>query len=127
MADSSHQSLGPSAAIAAHQLTMDRFTPLCRITVTVRNGTLWHRKPLYVEIVGRAKRYGLASANVFHAIEGFSRGGPIATSRLLSFADHLPLSIVIVDEEERILGFLASLEAAMECESIVMDRVYQFS
>lgn len=108
-------------------MIIDRLKPVCRLTITLQNGTLWRRKPLYVEIVGRAKDFGLAGANVFRAIEGFSLGGPIRTSRFLSLGDQLPLSIVLTDDEEKILGFLASLEADMECDSIVLDRVHQYS
>jgi PII-like signaling protein len=108
-------------------MTIDLLKPVCRLTITLQNGTLWRRKPLYVEIVGRAKSFGLAGASVFRAIEGFSLGGPIRTSRFLSLGDQLPLSIVLTDDEEKLLGFLASLEADMECDSIVLDHVHQYS
>jgi PII-like signaling protein len=108
-------------------MTIDRFKPVCRLTMTLKNGTLWHRKPLYVEIVRRANRFSLAGASVFHAIEGFSRGGPVRTNRFLSLGDQLPLSIVLTDDEDKLLGFLASLDADMQCDSIVLDRVHQYS
>ncbi|MEU6670236.1 DUF190 domain-containing protein [Streptomyces sp. NPDC046727] len=96
-----------------------------RATLTVRAGTLWRHRPLYAELVRRAKEQGLSGAHVLHAVAGFSGGGPIASRRALAPRDRPPLSVVIVDDEAAVDRFLGSLDARMHVDSIVLDRVYQ--
>ncbi|GHH71816.1 UPF0166 protein [Streptosporangium violaceochromogenes] len=96
---------------------------LCRLTITLLNGTLWHRRPLYSEIVRRAHAYGLAGAGVFFGIEGFVAEGAVHTTRILSLSDRLPIMIVILDEKPRIHGFVQELEPEMEIESAVVEHV----
>ncbi|GHH88774.1 UPF0166 protein [Streptomyces sulfonofaciens] len=124
MARRPREPLGPPSARVADGRTRLRFVPACRLTITVASGSTWNHRPLYGEIVRRAKAYGLGSATVFRAVEGFGPDGVIATTRILSLADHLPLQIVALDEEERIRGFLGEVEPFMDAvESLVIDHV----
>ena len=104
-----------------------RLVPACRLTVTILNGTLWQRRPLYSEIVRKAHSYGLSGASVFRGTEGFGASGCIHTERLLSLCDRLPLVVVLVDDEDKIHGFLRELDPRMDIESMVIDRVHRFS
>jgi PII-like signaling protein len=81
-----------------------------RMTVYVDDTDTWHHKPLYTEIVHRAHQAGLAGASVFHGVEGFGASSVVHTTRLLSMAEDLPTAVVIVDEEDRIRGFLPQLD-----------------
>ncbi|MGW7487666.1 DUF190 domain-containing protein [Streptomyces sp. NPDC054786] len=85
-------------------------TPALRLTVLVGEEDVWHHKPLYAEIVHRARESGMAGAGVFRGIEGFGSSRLIHTQRLLSLSEELPVAIVIVDTEERVRGFLPQLE-----------------
>ena len=80
-----------------------------RLTVLVGESDRVGRTPVYVEIVTRAHAAGLAGASVFRGIEGFGRTSHVHTTRILSLADDLPVSIVIVDTEERVRAFLPQL------------------
>jgi uncharacterized protein len=81
-----------------------------RLTVIVGESDQSHHHPTYTEIVHRAHRAGLAGASVFRGVEGFGRSNHIHTTRLLSLSEDLPVSVVIVDSEERIRGFLPELD-----------------
>ncbi|MGW7542599.1 DUF190 domain-containing protein [Streptomyces sp. NPDC054770] len=81
-----------------------------RMTVYVDDTDTWHHRPLYTEIVHRAHAAGLAGASVFRGVEGFGASSIVHTTRLLSMADDLPTAVVIVDEEDRIRGFLPQLD-----------------
>jgi PII-like signaling protein len=81
-----------------------------KLTVFIGENDTWHRKPLYSEIVHRARRNGLAGASVFRGIEGFGASSLIHTTRLLSLSEDLPVAVVIVDAEERVRGFLPELD-----------------
>jgi PII-like signaling protein len=76
-----------------------------------------------VAIVHRAHAAGLAGASVFRGLEGFGASSHIHTSRILSLSEDLPLSIVIVDAEERIAAFLPQLDELISEGLVVVDDV----
>ncbi len=94
-----------------------------RLTVFVKEDDQWHHRPLYTEIVHRAHEAGLAGASVFRGIEGYGKSQHIHTSRILSLAEDLPCSIVIVDTEDKIRGFLAELDELVTEGMVMVDEV----
>ncbi|MFD9817182.1 DUF190 domain-containing protein [Streptomyces sp. NPDC059080] len=92
-----------------------------RATVYVGEHDTWHHKPVFVEIVHRARAAGLAGASVFHGIEGFGSSSVIHTSRLLSLSEDLPVAVVLIDTEERIRGFLPQLDEVMGDGLVTLD------
>ncbi len=46
---------------------------LCRMTLLLGDDDTWRHRPLYREIIRRAKQAGLAWAMVLHGIEGYGR------------------------------------------------------
>ena len=97
--------------------------PATRLTVLVKESEQWHHRPLYTEIVHRAHAAGLAGASVFHGIEGYGRSSHIHTTRILSLAEDLPCSIVIVDTDERIRAFLPELAELVPDGLVMVDPV----
>lgn len=94
-----------------------------RLTVLVGESDTWHHKPLYSEIVHRAHKAGLAGASVFRGIEGFGASSLIHTTRILSLSEDLPVAVVIVDDADRIRGFLAQLEELVTDGLAIVDEV----
>ncbi|GGU43016.1 UPF0166 protein [Streptomyces albospinus] len=90
--------------------TAHRGVPALRLTVVVGEQEVWHHRPLYAEIVHRARAAGLAGASVFRGVEGFGTTSVIHTQRLLSLSEELPVAVVAVDAEDRIRGFLPQLD-----------------
>jgi hypothetical protein len=84
--------------------------PATRLTIMVGESDQAHHHPVYTEIVHRAHRAGLAGASVFRGIEGFGRSNRIHTTRLLSLSEDLPVTVVIVDTDERIRAFLREID-----------------
>ncbi len=97
--------------------------PAVRLTIFVRADDRWHHRPLYTEIVHRAHEHGLAGASVFHGIEGFGKSEMIHTSRILDLSDDLPCSIIIVDLEDKIRGFLPALDELVTEGLVLLDPV----
>ena len=94
-----------------------------RLTVVVGESDRCGHRPLYTEIVHRAHAAGLAGATVLRGIEGFGASSEIHTSRLLSLSEDLPVSVVIVDAEERVEAFLPELEALVTEGLVMVDDV----
>jgi uncharacterized protein len=67
-------------------------------------------EPLYEFIVYAAKRYGLAGATVLRGIMGYGANSLVHSAKILAISDDMPIIIEIVDETEKIEGFLRSVE-----------------
>jgi uncharacterized protein len=97
--------------------------PAARLTIIVKEDDQWHRRPLFTEIVHRAHQAGLAGASVFRGIEGYGKSHHIHTSRILSLAEQLPCSIVIVDTDAKIRAFLPQLDELVTEGLVILDQV----
>ena len=86
------------------------------------NDTYQH-KPLYHEIVLRARRAGLAGASVFRGVEGFGASSAIHTTRVLSLSEDLPIAVVIIDDEQRVRDFLPALDELVTEGLVLLDDV----
>lgn len=93
-----------------------------RVVVFIGEADVWRRKPLYAEIVHRARAAGLAGASVFRGIEGFGSSGIVHTQRLLSMSEDNPVAVVIVDTEERVRAFLPQLDELVEEGLVMLDE-----
>lgn len=94
-----------------------------RLTIIVTESAQWHRRPAYTEIVHRAHAAGLAGASVFKGVEGYGRSSHIHTNRILSLSEDLPVSIVIVDDEQRVRDFLPELDDIVTEGLVMIDPV----
>lgn len=81
-----------------------------RLSIFIGESDHWHHKPVYVEIVHRAHKAGLAGATVLRGIEGYGATSRIHTSHLFRVSQDLPMLIVIVDTEDNIRAFLSQLD-----------------
>jgi PII-like signaling protein len=94
-----------------------------RLTIFIGEDDRYGRHPLYREIVRRAHEAGLAGATVLRGIEGYGASTHLHTTRILSLAEDLPLVVVIIDDPERIRGFLSDLDSIIEEGLVVLDDV----
>jgi PII-like signaling protein len=94
-----------------------------RLTIYIGEDDIWHHKPLYHEIVRRARDAGLAGASVLRGIEGYGASSLIHTSRLLSLSEDLPVVVVIVDDEPRLRDFLPQLDELIGEGMVTLDEV----
>ena len=97
--------------------------PATRLTIFVKEDDQWHHRPVYTEIVHRAHKAGLAGASVFRGIEGYGKSQHIHTTRILSLAEELPCSIVIVDTDEKIRAFLPQVDELVSEGLVMLDAV----
>ncbi|MFF4216668.1 MULTISPECIES: DUF190 domain-containing protein [Streptomyces] len=101
-----------------------------RLTVFLGESDRWRHRPLSTEIVHRAHAAGLAGATVFRGTEGYGASSVVHTARLLSLSEDLPVTVVIVDAEERVRAFLPALgevagERLVTLEPVEVPRLGQ--
>lgn len=94
-----------------------------RLTVFVGEDDRFNHKPLYHEIVTRARNAGLAGATVLRGCEGYGASSLIHTTRLLDLTEDLPVVVIIVDTEEKIRDFLPQLDGLVTEGMVILDEV----
>jgi hypothetical protein len=83
----------------------------------------WQGKPLYEAIVLRARESGLAGATVFRGAMGFGAHSRLHTFKVLRLSEDLPIVIEIVDAEEKVDGFVATIDQLVTEGMITIEPV----
>lgn len=95
-----------------------------RLTIMLSSRDHAHHHSLATEVLSRARRAHLAGATLMHAIEGQGRSGVIHRQHL--FGEDVPLSILIVDEQEKIQQFREAINDIIGDALVVIDDVTAF-
>ena len=82
-----------------------------------------HGKPLYEQIVMRARELNLAGATVTRGFLGFGAHSRLHSAKLLSLSEDLPVIIEIVDEKENIDKLLPFLDDTVEEGLVTLEDV----
>ena len=80
-------------------------------------------KPLYEEIVLKARAAGLAGATVLRGPMGYGLRGTVHTAKILDLSANLPLVIEIVDSEGKIRAFLDELGSMRDLGLVTLEKV----
>ena len=80
-------------------------------------------RPLYEELVLKAREAHLAGATVLRGPMGFGHSSRLHTAKILRLSEDLPMVIEIVDAEDKIRGFLDAIEPMMGAGLITLERV----
>ena len=83
----------------------------------------FHGRPLYEAIVLKAREMHLAGATVLRGPMGFGRASRIHTSKILRLSMDLPTVIEIVDSEDKIDGFLPTLDGMMQSGLVTLEKI----
>ena len=80
-------------------------------------------KPLYEEIVMKARSLGLAGATVLRGLMGYGAGSHVHTSKVLRLSEDLPLVIEIADTENNLQKILPFLDEAVTEGLVTLEKV----
>jgi uncharacterized protein len=83
----------------------------------------WKHQPLHEAIVLKARELHLAGATVLRGPMGFGKSSRLHTAKILRLSMDLPLIIEIVDTEEKIQGFLPTLDEMMKGGLVTLEKV----
>jgi uncharacterized protein len=80
-------------------------------------------KPLYENIVLKAREMGVAGATVMRSPMGYGQSRLLHTTKILRLSEQLPLVIEIVDSEDKIGAFLPVLASMMTGGVATLEKV----
>ena len=84
-----------------------------RLTVYVDDSDLHHHHPLYMEILQRLKRAGIAGATVTRGVAGFGARAFVKTADIEVLSGDLPIIITVIDAPERIERVVPEIAAIL--------------
>jgi PII-like signaling protein len=97
--------------------------PAMLLRIYTEEGRQAHGRPLYEEIVLKARERGLAGATVLRGPLGFGLSHRLHTAKILDLSAKLPLVIEIVDEDQKLRGFLEELEPLDSIGLVTLEKV----
>ena len=80
-------------------------------------------KPLFEQIVLKARALGLAGATVLRGVMGFGADSRMHSSKILRLSEDLPLVIELVDTEENLNKLLPFLDQAVTEGLVTLEKV----
>ena len=80
-------------------------------------------RPLYEEIVLKAREQGLAGATVLRGVMGFGKHSILHTAKILRLSEDMPMIIEIVDSLEKIEAFLPVLDQMITDGLVTLEKV----
>ena len=80
-------------------------------------------RPLYEQIVFKARALNLAGATVIRGIMGFGAHSRLHTAKLLRLSEDLPIVIELVDTEENLNQLMPFLDEVVEEGLITLEKV----
>lgn len=93
------------------------------LRIFISENERYEGRPLAEWIVHRAVEEGLAGATVLRGLQGFGWHQQVHSTRILALSEDLPLVVEIVDQEDRIDGFLPHLAEAVPEGLITLEKV----
>jgi hypothetical protein len=94
-----------------------------RVTVYVGEDDVHHHRPVYNEIVVRARKAGIAGVTVMRGIEGYGLSSTVHTARLVSLSSDLPVVVEIIDEPTKVREFLDQLDEIVHGGLVTVEEV----
>lgn len=80
-------------------------------------------KPLYEQIVMKARELNLAGATVTKGILGFGADSRIHTAKILALSEDLPIIIEIVDTDEKINTLMPFIDETVEEGLVTLEKM----
>ena len=80
-------------------------------------------RPLYETLVLKAREAGLAGATVLRGPLGFGHASRLHTAKILRLSADLPVVVEIVDAEDKVRGFLDTIEPLVPSGLVTLEKV----
>lgn len=102
---------------------MSQLRSMCRLSVYLGNADIHRHRSVSGEILSRADRAGMGGACTLQGIEGFGHSAKIHDRPVWRLVDRTPVTVHIIDTEQRIRAFVSQLDDLADSCLMVFDRV----
>jgi len=93
------------------------------LRIFIGESDLYKGKPLYEQIVLKARELHLAGATVMRGIMGFGADSRVHTAKILRLSLDLPIIIELVDTEENLDKLMPFLDETVQEGLITLEKV----
>lgn len=93
------------------------------LRIYTEEGKMNNNRPLYEDIVLKARAAKIAGATVLRGPMGYGLHARIHTAKILDLSAKLPLVIEMVDSEEKIRAFLGELDTMKDVGLVTLEKV----
>jgi PII-like signaling protein len=93
------------------------------LRIYTEEGARAGHKALFEAIVTKARDDGLAGATVLRGPMGFGHSHRIHNASIINLSMNLPVVIEIVDDEDKLRAFCASLESFEDVGLVTLEKV----
>jgi hypothetical protein len=114
---------GESRATGVRTMKVPENGALLRIFIGESDREPGRDRPLFEAIVRRAREAHLAGATVLRGPMGFGRHSRMHTSKLLELSTDLPILVEIVDAEDKVEAFLATVDELVTEGLVTLEAV----
>ncbi|MBN2482791.1 MAG: DUF190 domain-containing protein [Candidatus Omnitrophica bacterium] len=83
----------------------------------------YHGKPLYEQIVVKARELGLAGATVLRGIMGFGADSHMHSAKIMRLSEDMPIVIELVDTEENLNKLIPFLDETVTEGLVTLEKV----
>lgn len=101
----------------------DRSTEGTLLRIFVGESDHIDHKPLWEELMLRARAAGLAGVTVLRGVAGFGASSHIHTTKVLQLSQDLPMVIEIVDHSDKIEAFRPVIDELVHEGLVTSERV----
>ena len=92
------------------------------LRVFIGEGDMHEGKPLYEQIVLKARALNLAGATVLRGVMGYGASSRLHTSKVLRLSEDLPIVVEIVDTEKGLQSLLPFLDETVTDGMITLEK-----
>jgi uncharacterized protein len=93
------------------------------LRILIGESDMVHGRPLYEQIVLKARELQLAGATVVRGIMGFGANSRMHTAKILRLSEDLPIVIELVDTEENLNKLLPFIDENVTEGLVTMEKV----
>ncbi len=92
------------------------------LRILIGEDDFYKGRPLYEQIVLKARELKLSGATVFKGVMGFGADSLIHTAKILQLSEDMPIIIEIVDTEQNINKILPFLDETVEGGLVTLEK-----
>ena len=87
-----------------------------KLRIYVSNTDMYKREPLYQFLARTARELGMAGATIYKGIMGYGTSSDLMPLDSWKYAEKVPVTIEIVDKEEQIRDYMATIQPQLDMQ-----------